>query len=144
MNASNVHRSFLGQIAERWVEFREHQADREFLGHMSQFELDQLAADVGVSGSELADAIQSGANADQLLDRMLEARGLSRDEIAAREPGAIREIESMCSRCEHKNRCAQELEAGTALRNAEQFCPNALAMAALGAEFGKRPARADA
>lgn len=136
MAASAEHKNFLEMLARRWLDFREHQADLDAVSHMNRFEFEQLAADVGVTGSELAEAIDHGAGASELLDRMLAARGLDRHEIAEREPAALLEIESMCSRCQHKHRCAHELDAGTAIAHADRFCPNALVLAALSREMG--------
>jgi len=68
---------------------------------------------------------------------MLHERRLDRHEIESREPDAMREIETMCSRCDSNERCGHELDAGTAVAHAAEFCPNALVMAALSKEFGE-------
>ena len=72
-----------------------------------------------------------------LLKRMLHERRLDRYEIDSREPEAMRQIEMICSGCDSKERCGHELDAGTAVAHAAEFCPNALVLAALGREFGE-------
>jgi len=74
---------------------------------------------------------------DRLLNRMLHERRLDRYEIESREPEALLHIRSMCARCNNQERCANELDAGTAVARAAEFCPNALVMGALSREFGE-------
>jgi hypothetical protein len=127
----------LGTAIERWREHREQAAALRALAFMGPEQAQILAADLGLDVGELRYVLSKSAGATALLDRMLRARRLDRHEIAMREPAALREIESMCSRCDNKGRCADELDAGTAVEHASEFCPNALVMAALSRELGE-------
>jgi hypothetical protein len=56
---------------------------------------------------------------------MMAAHGIDIHAVEREAPGVLRDIAVLCSRCQAKGRCAQELEAGTARENAHLFCPNA-------------------
>jgi hypothetical protein len=43
----------------------------------------------------------------------------------------MRDIETICSRCGAKGRCARELASGSATGHADEFCPNAPTFEAL-------------
>lgn len=59
------------------------------------------------------------------LYRMMEAFRVNGGELEQDYPRILRDAELACMRCRSKRRCFRELQAGTAAKNAEHFCPNA-------------------
>ena len=131
-------RMFLGRVVSQFGAFRQRRREADMVAHLDEGGRARLAADIGVGTSDLAGLIGNDGTANELLGRTLAAYGLDADEIALRERAVLREIQSVCSRCEAKRRCQRELDAGTARAHASQFCPNALTMAGLAHQFGRR------
>jgi hypothetical protein len=61
----------------------------------------------------------------QRIDRMMQLFGIDREELQRDYPKVLRDANMTCLYCKSKRRCLRELEAGTAIAHAEQFCPNA-------------------
>jgi hypothetical protein len=141
MGESQHHGNILGGLIEGWRRHRRMQQDRALLRNSAAVDIERLAADVGMGVDELADIIARGEGAPALSARMMAAHGFDRDDLAARSPSSLREVSSMCSRCDHKHRCEVELDAGTAVAHAEAFCPNAHLIQMLAHEFGTTGAR---
>lgn len=62
---------------------------------------------------------------DIRIDRMMRAFHIDRHELEEDYPGVLRDVQATCLGCRSKRRCFRELENGTAVANAEHFCPNA-------------------
>lgn len=68
----------------------------------------------------------AGIAASELrINRMMQAFHVDRRELEQDFPGVLRDAEITCARCRLKRQCFRELERGTAVANAEHFCPNA-------------------
>jgi len=60
--------------------------------------------------------------------------------LARTETHVLRDMERVCSVCNHKRRCDYELAAGTAGANYEEYCGNAPTIDGLGANpQGRQP-----
>ncbi|WP_202332570.1 hypothetical protein [Mesorhizobium sp. L-8-3] len=80
--------------------------------------------DLGAWRSEFR--LPAGNGGSELrLYRMMEAFRVNGGELEQDYPRMLRDAEIACMRCRSKRRCFRELEAGTAAKNAEHFCPNA-------------------
>ena len=136
MTKSEGHWTPLSSLASRWQDYRRRRYDEAFV-RLDDHERSRFAGDIGLGDSELAEAMGKGDERNELLNRMLRARRLDRNEIASREPAAMREMEDVCARCWNTIHCRNELDNGTAVAHAAEFCPNALVIAALSREFGE-------
>jgi hypothetical protein len=115
----------LETIARRWRDHRDAVATLREIAAMDPEVAGEIAAEAGLSISDLRDVITHGAGASQLMRRMMAAYGIDVPEVEHDAPGLLRDVAVLCSRCKAKGRCAEELEAGTARENAHLFCPNA-------------------
>jgi hypothetical protein len=95
------------------------------LAAMSRSDLQFLATDIGLTEADLRDVVQQISDHSELMDRMLNARGLNPRDVRLAFRGVIREMEVTCVRCRDVGICRMELEAGTAGRHSHEFCPNA-------------------
>ena len=62
--------------------------------------------------------------ADVLLVRRMVVLNLDRNEVAAAEPCAFRELQRLCTMCESHGLCARNLARDPADRAWEDYCPN--------------------
>jgi Family of unknown function (DUF6455) len=106
-----------------WIKTRATQ-DRE-LASLSHIERQLLAADIGITESELWAIMPAMSDHSELLDKMICARGLDPDLVRHIFVGATEDMEATCTRCHDVGVCRRELRAGTAARNSHAFCGNA-------------------
>lgn len=130
MNTYRVKSAF-GHLVDRWRDYRAAVAELRELQDLDPDMVATIAAECGLSSGELREIVAHGSRADGLMERMMAAKGLEPERLRRELPAVMRDIEVLCARCVAKGRCARELEAGTAARNAADFCPNADTFAAL-------------
>jgi hypothetical protein len=94
-------------------------------------EVARIAYDLGISSDDLLTVASKGANSADLLQKMLVALGVDPKNFANDDPTAMHDFQRLCVNCWQKQRCAHELEAGTAAENYRAFCPNAYTLGAL-------------
>ena len=101
------------------------------LATMTRDDLQILAADIGVSESDLRHVVPQFGDHSDLMDKMMRARGL--DPVAVRRAfsGVMHDMEVTCARCREIGACRLELRAGTAAEHCHEFCGNAEIMDAL-------------
>jgi len=63
---------------------------------------------------------------------MLTALGVDQEALARTEPLVLRDMERVCSLCNHKRQCDRDLAAGTAAAHYEEYCGNAPTIDGLG------------
>jgi hypothetical protein len=90
-----------------------------------------MAADLGLSSSELRDMAKRGPGASDELHMLLAALGIDLHRAADLELTTVRDMQRLCGQCVSKKQCARELAAGSAAESYHQFCPNALTVDAL-------------
>lgn len=118
-------RHLLESAARRWRNHRDAVATLREIDGLDPAMASEIAAEAGLSVSDLRDVISHGAGANLLMRRMMAAYGIDAGEIEHGAAGMLRDISVLCSRCKAKGRCDDELEAGTAREHAHLFCPNA-------------------
>ncbi len=109
-----------------WIKARAARGNE--LASMSRDDLRFLAADLGISETDLRDLAPRVADNSVLMDKMMRARGLDPDAVRHAFSGLMREMEVTCSRCRETNVCRREFDSGTAALYCHDFCPNAEAM----------------
>jgi len=115
----------LDVLVARWRDYQANVAGLREIEACGPEMVAQMAADLGMTQSELEEVVSHGAGADKLMTRMIAAFGLNAEELERTDPAVIRDMSILCSRCETKGRCVHELDAGTAAEHAGEFCPNA-------------------
>jgi hypothetical protein len=90
-------------------------------------------SDIGVSIADLRAIHPRVAGADELMDRMLRARGLDPEAVRRAFAAVMRDMDVTCARCRESGTCQRELAAGTAAEDCHEFCGNAGTIDALSA-----------
>lgn len=115
----------LAKIAD-WVNrYRRAAQVRGELQQMGSDEVARIARDLNVTPDELASLASKGPNSAELLNKMLDALGVDRENKHLKDPRLMRDLQRLCFACEHRTRCAHELAADTAKEHYREFCPNA-------------------
>lgn len=112
-----------------WIKARLAQ-DSE-LATLSRFDLDYMAADLGITEADLRDVLPRAADNSLLMDTMMRARGLDPAVVRASCAALMRDLELTCTRCGAATRCRNELAEGTAVAHCHEYCGNAETFAAL-------------
>jgi hypothetical protein len=121
-------------IADWW---RRHAAIRDNLESLNSIGADEMARvahDVGLSPGDLRALATHCSDAADLLDRRLDAVGLSVKELANTVPAELRDMERLCTMCASKGRCARDLAADPQDPVWRKYCPNEPAITALARE----------
>jgi Family of unknown function (DUF6455) len=109
-------------VFARWLKHRRQIAES---CNCDPAEYAQIARDLNVSTGELDALVRRGAHAADALPKMLAALDIDQRAIERVEPMVVRDMERVCSVCEHERQCARELAAGKAAERYAEFCPNA-------------------
>lgn len=94
-------------------------------------ELRRVASDLGLTVGELRTLASHGPGAADLLPKMLKAINIDVEAATRAEPLVMRDLQRVCSGCDHKQECADHIAAGDAAQTYGAFCPNAETLAAL-------------
>jgi Family of unknown function (DUF6455) len=131
----NPRYSDLGRIFEAiadWIDrYRKAYAAHNELINCGTDEVARIAYDLGISSDDLLNLASKGAKSADLLQKMLVALGVDPKNFANVDPTAMHDLQRLCVNCWQKQRCAHELEVGTAAENYREFCPNNYTLGAL-------------
>jgi uncharacterized protein YjiS (DUF1127 family) len=114
----------LSALADWWHELRERRARIAEIESLDPSDLARMAEDVGLSAAELKRLAAEPCYAAELLDRRLDALGLSKDEIRSISPLLLTDLQRSCSHCTDKRRCADDLAEDPQAPGWESYCPN--------------------
>ena len=115
----------LGTIAGWITKYRESMQSRAELQRCGEEEVARIAHELSVSPAELASLAGKSPNSALLLDKMLVALGVDRENKHVKDPRMMRDLQRLCFVCDHKAQCAHDLAAGTAKEHYHEYCPNA-------------------
>jgi len=123
----------LDRLAGWW---RDLKLGRSALGELAccGSEVERIAHDVGVSGSELCILAGKWPTSPDLLSRRMEQIKLDAADLVRVEPQVMRDLQKTCTLCASKRRCRHDLAANPADPVWQDYCPNAMTFAALQAE----------
>jgi hypothetical protein len=121
-------RNVIAPLADWW---RRRAIVRQNLADLDAFDAEdmaRMAQDVGLTTSDLRALASHCSDAADLLERRLEACGLSAKELVQTAPAELRDMERLCTTCQSKARCARDLGADRADPVWRQYCPNEQAL----------------
>jgi hypothetical protein len=94
-------------------------------------EMEVVAKDLGLTSRELRALAAKGAGAAKELTCVLEVLGIDQHVVVRHDPLVLRDLQRVCTLCEHKKKCNHDLDAGTIAQNYSGYCPNASTLQAL-------------
>jgi hypothetical protein len=107
------------------------------LGQLDRESMQRIAGDLRISPGDLDELVRHGPHAADELPRMLKALGIDEAGRARAEPLVLRDMARVCSLCQDKARCRDDLAAGTADKHYEEYCLNAPTIDHLGEDIAK-------
>jgi uncharacterized protein DUF6455 len=107
------------------------------LGQLDRESMQRIAGDLRISPDDLDELVRNGPHAADELPHMLKALGIDEAAIARFEPLVLRDMARVCSLCQDKARCRDDLAAGTADKHYEEYCLNAPTIDNLGEDIAK-------
>lgn len=99
----------------------------------SEEAVERIARDVGVSTSELHQLASEGPGASDLLLRRMAALDLDKTELAKFEPETLHDLQRVCSVCQSKRKCTNDLNHDQNDPAWKDYCPNVATLMALNA-----------
>jgi hypothetical protein len=119
--ASTVAYRFLSRLRDWWQR-------RSELDTMDPDELERMANDLGMTGSELKDLAARGPDAAHLLYERMRALDLTEADVERVALGLMRDLERTCARCSDKGVCQRDLAMRPDDPDWAGYCPNAAAL----------------
>jgi hypothetical protein len=107
--------------------------ERSDLNCLAKDEVERVAADLGMTVSDLYALARRGPEAALLLERRMAALDLDRDEILQSEPGVFRDLQRVCTLCRSKKQCSRDMASNPDSAVWKDYCPNAGTLLALDA-----------
>lgn len=84
----------------------------------------KIAADVGLTVSDLARISHLGAGSADPMVRRMASLGLSEDEVSRTEPAVFHDLQRVCSFCDSKKKCQHEIKRDPNNGAWKSYCPN--------------------
>jgi hypothetical protein len=117
--------SLIGRALDWWQEVRDSWQRMHELEMLSDFEIERMARDVGVTTDELLRMATLPQGASDLLDRRLAALSLDPEDVGKLSSLLMADLRRTCALCSEKARCAEDLDQVPQERHWEAYCPNA-------------------
>jgi hypothetical protein len=93
--------------------------------------MENIAQDLRLSPAELRALTAKGTNAAKQLPCLLEALRINIQTLAEQEPSVLRDLQRVCTLCDHKRECDLYLATGALATHCQSYCANADTVRAL-------------
>ena len=121
-------------VVDLFGDWLKHRREMREMHEMDAANFNQIAGELRMSPNDLEELVRQGPHAADELPKMLMALGIDQEALARTEPHVLRDMERVCSVCNHKRQCDRDLAAGTAARHYEEYCGNADTIDGLGTQ----------
>ncbi len=118
-------------LIESFAGWLKHRRELNELRQLDRSDFDRIANDLRVAPDDLEELVRHGHHAADELPKMLEQLGISEERLAQTQPLLLRDMERVCSLCQHKAQCDRDLADGSAPENYHGYCGNAATMESL-------------
>ena len=119
-------------VVDIFGEWLKHRRELKEMRELDAANFDRIASELRMSSADLEALVRQGPHAADELPKMLTALGIDQEDLARTQPLVLRDMERVCSLCNHKRQCDRDLAAGTAAAHYEEYCGNADTIDGLG------------
>jgi hypothetical protein len=119
-------------LIESFANWLKHHREMNEMRQLDRAEFDRIANDLRIAPDDLEELVRHGKHAADELPKMLDQLGISEERLGQVQPLLLRDMERVCSLCQHKARCDRELTEGTAAETYHGYCGNAGTLESLG------------
>jgi transcriptional regulator with XRE-family HTH domain len=120
-------------VIDTFGEWLKHRRELREMSEMDAANFNQIASELRMSPTDLESLVRQGPHAADELPKMLKALGIDQEALLRTKPHVLRDMERVCSLCNHKRQCDRDLADGTAASHYEEYCGNADTIDSLGA-----------
>src|SRR5215471_16416546 len=106
------------ELIESFAGWLKHRRELNEMRRLDRTDFDRIASDLRIAPDDLEELVRHGNHAADELPKMLQQL-------------VVRDMERVCSLCQHKARCDRDLADGTAVENYHGYCGNAATMESL-------------
>jgi Family of unknown function (DUF6455) len=124
-------------LIDAFVSWLKRHRELSEIGQLDREAMQRIARDLRISPDDLDELVRNGPHAADELPHMLKALGIDEAALARLEPLVMRDMARVCSLCQDKARCRDDLAAGTAGQHYEEYCLNAPTIDHLGETIAK-------
>ncbi|MCK1738075.1 hypothetical protein IVA79_29805 [Bradyrhizobium sp. 138] len=121
----------LQDLIDSFADWLKHRREMNEIRRLDRADFDRIASDLRIAPDDLEELVRHGKHAADELAKMLEQLGINAEGLGRAQPLLLRDLERVCSLCNHKGQCDRELAAGTAAENYHGFCANASTLESL-------------
>jgi len=118
-------------LIESFANWLKHRREMNEMRQLDRADFDRIAQDLRIAPDDLEELVRHGKHAADELPKMLEQLGISADRLGRAQPLLLRDMERVCSLCNHKGQCDRDLAEGTAAENYHGYCGNASTLESL-------------
>jgi hypothetical protein len=112
------------RLRQNWHRSMQRRQTLNELAACAPQELNRIAADVGMSGSELRRLCRQDHGATELLPQRLKLLAIDPEFVQQDAPTLFRELARVCATCRESRRCARDLAHGDAQTGMSTYCLN--------------------
>src|SRR3954467_171195 len=112
-------------LIESFASWLKHRRELNEIRQPDRADFDRIAQDLRIAPDDLEELVRHGRHAANELPKMLEQLGISEEGLGRGQPLLLRDMERVCSLCQHKSQCDRDLADGTAAENYHGYCGNA-------------------
>ena len=124
--------SVVERLTHTFSEWLRHRRELSEMRHLNAAEFDRIASDLRLSPADLDELVRHGPHAADELPKLLQALGISQDDLARIEPMVLHDMERVCALCGHKRECDHDLAEGASAEHYQEYCLNAPTIEELG------------
>ncbi len=132
-------RGFARRLSRWWRNWAHARAALTELQSCGPAEVERIARDAGVTSADLRILAGKWPDSAELLTQRMQQLRLDAADIARVEPQVIRDLQRVCTLCASKGKCEHDLARDRSDPVWQEYCPNAMTLAALLAERANRP-----
>ncbi len=126
-------RSPAAVLADWWRDWTRSATHAFDFADFSPGDIERIAQDVGLSGSDLQQLVRHNKDDAELLFRRLAVQGLDPAAIDKADHATFLDLERVCTLCACKGRCKRDLASRPDDARWEDYCPNAATLKMLDA-----------
>ena len=132
MTVENQAPSVVERLTNTFSEWLKHRRELSEMHQLNSTDFCRIANDLRLSPADLEELVRHGPHATDQLPRLLEALGISAQDLARIKPMVMRDMERVCALCGHKRQCDHDLASGASAEYYQEYCLNAPTIAQCG------------
>ena len=125
MTVENHAPSVVERLMNTFSDWLKHRGELSMMHQSDVIDIRRIANELRLSPADLEELVRRGPHAADELPRLLEALGISTQDLARVEPMLVHDMERVCALCESKRECDRDLASGTSAEHYQEYCLNA-------------------